>query len=526
MKALLRWVAPVTASHEQKRRRFAAFRREMLNYLDWTHSVRDWRWLTHSWTDYVLEESCVLFPCTSNTSISSSASFLLSFSSAKRWILPEKKLARKYSGQHALPKRNAACTSHLRANLILSLWKNWGLSGHQLGNSWIGEWSQRRRKTAQLYSQAMQAGFTCTTIQEQFATDTLKAPSHGLSVLTATNQEQHSSGWEQSRSVTMLVRMSRKNTLPCATRLPQPRVTWLSHLSPPTSELKAPTALLHCWWTLKVQARQLSTAEHRHMVRTGMDEIATCKSLKEAICTTSSLAKSPVLPQYHLKDVLWKQIPGLCPNFPIGTARVTHGDGSTLNPRHQHQSRDKAPWKNRIWNLGWGKKTRGQWYEPLEIPTHSPLKGHSEAASPRAVATSLVSSQSLQAADPHVHPGWEPAASQQVQLIGLTEILTRAKLNPLDTNTTPKQFPLFTTNFYILSPHAISVKPSFLTTLVILFYTRQESFRHFSDVCQGHLFLPSQPSLHVKLQISFKCCPNTLLSREQPALLALRGVNP
>lgn len=87
-------------------------------------------------------------------------------------------------------------------------------------------------------------------------------------------------------------------------------------------------------------------------------------------------------------------------------------------------------------------------------------------------------------------------------LISLTEILTRAKLNPLDTNTTPKQFPLFTTNFYILSPHAISVKPSSLTTRVILFYTRQESFRHFSDICQGHLFLPSQPSLHVKLQIS------------------------
>lgn len=76
---------------------------------------------------------------------------------------PEKKLARKYSGQHALPKRNSACTSHLRANLILSLWKNWGLSRHRLGNSWIGEWSQRRRKTAQFYSPAMQTDLVCAS---------------------------------------------------------------------------------------------------------------------------------------------------------------------------------------------------------------------------------------------------------------------------------------------------------------------------------------------------------------------------
>lgn len=38
MKALGgRWLAPVTASHKHKKRWFAAFRREMLNYLDWTH---------------------------------------------------------------------------------------------------------------------------------------------------------------------------------------------------------------------------------------------------------------------------------------------------------------------------------------------------------------------------------------------------------------------------------------------------------------------------------------------------------
>lgn len=124
----------------------------------------------------------------------------------------------------------------------------------------------------------------------------------------------------------MLVRTSRKNTLPRPTRLPQPRFRWLSHLCPPKSELKPPTALLHCWRTLKVQERQLSTAEHEHR---GEDETATSKSLKEVICTKSSAGKSPVLPPYHLKDVLCKLIPGLRPDFAISTARATHRDGST-----------------------------------------------------------------------------------------------------------------------------------------------------------------------------------------------------
>lgn len=40
MKALLRrWLVLVIASQKHNRRWFAAFRREMLNYLDWTHFI-------------------------------------------------------------------------------------------------------------------------------------------------------------------------------------------------------------------------------------------------------------------------------------------------------------------------------------------------------------------------------------------------------------------------------------------------------------------------------------------------------
>lgn len=84
-------------------------------------------------------------PCTLNNSISYSASSLLS--NTRHWILQRKEIARKYSGQDALTERNF--TSHPRADLILSLRKNWDLPRPQLGNSGIGEWSQHRRGTAQ-----------------------------------------------------------------------------------------------------------------------------------------------------------------------------------------------------------------------------------------------------------------------------------------------------------------------------------------------------------------------------------------
>lgn len=83
----------------------------------------------------------------------------------------EKNTARKYAGQCALTKRNFTCTAHHRANLILSLWKNWELSRPQLGNSWIGEWSQHRGKQyrQELSSWIMQIDFVTLDIQTQFA---------------------------------------------------------------------------------------------------------------------------------------------------------------------------------------------------------------------------------------------------------------------------------------------------------------------------------------------------------------------
>lgn len=126
MKALLRWVAPVTASQKRKRCCFAAFRREMLSYLHWMHSVRDWRWVTHSWTDSVLEESCILFPVPSTPASPHLHLFSVPFQARDTEYTQKKKTKRKTtqtqqpenSGQQALTKRNFTCSSHLRANLI------------------------------------------------------------------------------------------------------------------------------------------------------------------------------------------------------------------------------------------------------------------------------------------------------------------------------------------------------------------------------------------------------------------------
>lgn len=52
-----------------------------------------------------------------------------------------------------------------------------------------------------------------------------------------------------------------------------------------------------------------------------------------------------------------------------------------------------------------------------------------------------------------------------------------------------------------------------------------KSFHHFSNMCQGHLFPPSQPSLHVELKISeflANVTPTQWLSWEQPTSLSLR----
>lgn len=52
-----------------------------------------------------------------------------------------------------------------------------------------------------------------------------------------------------------------------------------------------------------------------------------------------------------------------------------------------------------------------------------------------------------------------------------------------------------------------------------------KSFHHFSNMCQGHLFPPSQSSLHVKLKISeflANVTPTRWLSWEQPTSLSLR----
>lgn len=51
-----------------------------------------------------------------------------------------------------------------------------------------------------------------------------------------------------------------------------------------------------------------------------------------------------------------------------------------------------------------------------------------------------------------------------------------------------------------------------------------KSFHHFSIMCQGRSFPPSQPSLHVRLKISeflADVTPTQLLSWEQPASLSL-----
>lgn len=123
-------------------------------------------------------------PRTLNNSISSSASFLFQTQDAEFSQEKKKKPVRKYSGQCALTKRNFTCTTH-RANLILSLWKNWELLRPQLGKSWIEEWSKHRRRTAQtgIIFLSNADRFVCTRHPNTVCQSTLKAPLHSLSVL-------------------------------------------------------------------------------------------------------------------------------------------------------------------------------------------------------------------------------------------------------------------------------------------------------------------------------------------------------